>query len=75
MLKLNIPYFLYHNKKGMNSIHLLIHPLSEISKAVSILILAPTVNFFLDYIPFFPYPCWIVNNKKYNFNFSEIFTF
>jgi len=58
----------------MNSIHLLIHPLSEISKTVSILILAPAVNFFLDFMPFFPYPFLIKNNKKYKFRFSKIFT-
>ena len=57
MLKLIIPYLPYHNKKGTNSIHLHIHPLGEISKAVSILFLTPTVNFFLDFIPFFPYQC------------------
>ncbi len=59
----------------MNSIHLLIHPLSEISKTVSILFLTATVNFFLDFIPIFPYPCLIAINEYYNFCIKKIFTF
>jgi hypothetical protein len=51
---------------GTNSIHLLIHPLFEISKAVSILFLVASVNFFLDFMSFIPYPCWKVINGKAN---------
>jgi len=71
MLKRIIPYFLYHNKKGMNGIHLHIHPLLEISKADSIFFLVLTVNFFLDFMAFFPYPCWKTINEKYNLFFNK----
>ena len=52
-----------------------IHPLFEILKALSILTLVSTVNFFLDFMPFFPYPCWKTINNKWNFCFNKIYFF